>query len=231
MNSLNQCTTLLRAVPVISHAGLGAMLVNVADGAFDLTLQYQVWAMARKLMERRSEGIDEVVPGVNNLLVMFDPLTLHPRDAERLLLDCWSNADGAGIQGREIEIPVIYGGAAGEDLPWLAQSAGLDIANWVGIHAQASYSVACVGSMPGFAYLAGLSEDLATPRRATPRMSLPKGSVIIGGEQAGVMPCTAPSGWHVVGRTEVDLFDPSREQPCLLMPGDRVRFVCRGIEA
>ncbi|MNL22548.1 Kinase A inhibitor [compost metagenome] len=178
----------------------------------------------------RGEGVIEVVPGVNNLLVVFDPCKLPPANAQQLIVEWWNKVDIRVAQGREIEIPVIYGGAAGEDLPWLAEAAGLDIERWVKLHSEATYMVACVGSMPGFAYMTGLPTELISPRRSTPRMSVDKGAVIIGGAQAGVMPCTAPSGWHLVGVTDVDMFDPQRDMPCLLSPGDCIRFICRGIE-
>jgi KipI family sensor histidine kinase inhibitor len=85
--------------------------------------------------------------------------------------------------------------------------------------------------MPGFAYLTGLPAKLTHPRRSTPRNRLDKGSVIIGASQAGVMPCTAPSGWHVVGRTDVEMFNVLLTQPCLLKPGDTVQFVAKEVLA
>ena len=92
-------------------------------------------------------------------------------------------------------------------------------------HGAPLYSVAAVGAMPGFVYLSGLDPALAAPRLSAPRQAVPKGSVIIGGTQAGIMPVTAPSGWHILGRTPLDLFDPSRARPALFRPGDRIRFV------
>ena len=83
--------------------------------------------------------------------------------------------------------------------------------------------------MPGFVYLSGLDPFLATPRRSSPRMSVPEGSVIIGGSQAGIMPITAPSGWHILGHTDLKLFDPKQDPPTAFKPGDRIRFVAERI--
>ena len=128
-------------------------------------------------------------------------------------------------------MPVVYGGAVGEDLVGWAEHCGLAIEEAVRRHAAGVYSVAAIGAMPGFPYLSGLDPALARPRRSTPRSVVPVGAVIIGGAQAGVMPQTAPSGWHILGTTDVRLFDPAAEPPSLLQPGDTVRFVIAGIKS
>jgi KipI family sensor histidine kinase inhibitor len=230
MNSLSQADLALPAELIFSNSGLSAVLVNLVGLKFEPSVQRKLWALAATLEKFDGLGVKEVVPGVNNLLVVFDPVKLHPSDAQQLIAEWWGRVDASTVQGREVEIPVIYGGAAGEDLSWLAKAAGLDIEGWVKLHSEATYMVACVGSMPGFAYMTGLPRDLAIPRRSTPRMSVSKGTVIIGGAQAGVMPCTAPSGWHSVGVTDADMFNPHRDMPCLLSPGDYIRFINKGIE-
>ena len=93
-------------------------------------------------------------------------------------------------------------------------------------HCAAEYQVFFMGFQPGFAYLGGLPEALATPRRAQPRTRVPAGSVGIGGSQTGVYPASSPGGWQLIGHTRLKLFDPTAAQPTLLQPGDRVRFVC-----
>ncbi|MGO3986530.1 5-oxoprolinase subunit PxpB [Pseudomonas sp. SAS7] len=208
-----------------SPSGCGAVLVDSSQSVFSPSVQRKFFSLARAL--ETDQQISELLLGVNNLLVMFDPLVSSPSAIEQLIHSLWLYPDALPSTPRVMEIPVSYGGEAGEDLAMLAEYAGLSIDQWIERHSNATYEVACVGSMPGFAYLTGLPAELARPRRASPRAQLAKGSVIIGGTQAGVMPCTAPSGWHVVGRTDVDLFDIQRQQPCLLLPGDQVRFLVR----
>jgi KipI family sensor histidine kinase inhibitor len=123
------------------------------------------------------------------------------------------------------EIPVEYGGDAGPDLEAVCARHGLDRAGFIALHTQPEYVVEAIGFAPGFPYLAGLPAALATPRRDTPRLLVPAGSVGIGGSQTGIYSCATPGGWHIVGRTGVRLFDPSREPAALLRTGDRVRFV------
>ncbi len=207
----------------ISRMGSGAVLLDAADGAFDDAVQRRVWAAARAV--RGMEGVHEAVPGMNNLMVVFDALRVERAAVERALLAAWAEVRPEAVAGRTLEVPVVYGG---EDLPELARRCGLDVAEVVRRHAAALYTVAAVGAMPGFPYLSGLDPALSWGRRASPRGRVPEGAVIIGGAQAGIMPCTAPSGWHVIGHTAVKLFAPEADDPVLLRPGDTVRFTAAG---
>lgn len=213
----------------ISAAGAGALLLDGATGVFDMETQHRVWAVASAMLH--VDGVLETVPGVNNLMIVFDPLAIAPEDAEAALADLWDGVDPNGIAGREIEVPVVYGGADGEDLAGLAEHAGFTVDEMIRRHSGATYIVAAIGAMPGFPYLVGLDPGLARGRRADPRMKVAEGAVIIGGTQAGIMPCTAPSGWHILGRTPLKLFDPARARPATLRPGDTVRFTVAGIAA
>lgn len=214
--------------PRISPEGAGALLFDVAGPVFEASLQERIWALADAL--RALPALSEAAPGMNNLMVVFDPLRLDPDRLEAHMLGQWKATRAAPTAGRLVEIPVVYGNE-GSDLAEVAASKGLTVERLVALHAAPVYSVAAVGAMPGFVYLSGLDPVLALPRRAVPRMGVPEGSVIIGGAQAGIMPLTAPSGWHILGHTDFHLFDPMREPPAALRAGDRIRFVVKEIRA
>lgn len=217
----------------LSAAGAGALLFDPSNGTFDSELQSRLVSLAKRLGDSgqcRGSGVEAVL-GVNNLMLIFDPIETHPDDASETLLRIWNTTEPEHKQKRTIEIPVIYGGHAGEDLIALANNAHVGVDEYVRLHSEATYSVACIGSMPGFAYLTGLPAELAIPRRKVPHMKVDEGTVIVGGAQAGVMPCTAPSGWHLLGRTQTRMFDAKSTPPCLLEPGNEVRFVVKGIDA
>jgi KipI family sensor histidine kinase inhibitor len=110
------------------------------------------------------------------------------------------------------------------DLDAVAASAGLSVSEVIERHTGRAYGVDLLGFVPGWAYLSELDPSLQIPRRAQPRPRVPAGSVAIAAAQTGVYPLDTPGGWHIIGRTETVLFDPAREPPALLRPGDTVRF-------
>ncbi|MFC0402650.1 5-oxoprolinase subunit PxpB [Paraburkholderia rhizosphaerae] len=191
-----------------------------------LDCQRRVWAAAQAA--RAWPHVLEVVPGMNNLTLVFDPIEADRDALANQLRAAWDAADHAAAPDREVEIPVHYGGAFGPDLEQVAAHTGLTAQEVVRRHAQAEYVVFFLGFQPGFAYLGGLDAALHTPRRAEPRLEVPAGSVGIGGAQTGIYPSTSPGGWQLIGRTMLPLFDPARTPPTLLQPGDRVRFTIAG---
>ena len=216
--------------PRVSHAGAGGILFDVAGESFELAKQHRLWALAENLAAQPIPGLRETVLGVNNMLLLVDPLVTHPGRVTEQLLRRWEEVEPVVRNSREVEIGVQYGGEHGEDLEDIATHAGMSAAEVVEVHSGAVYTVACIGSMPGFPYLVGLPSQLHVPRRKVPRLKLPGGSVIIAGSQASVLPCEGPCGWHALGWARVPLFDPEAAVPCLLAPGDRVRFRSESIE-
>lgn len=168
--------------------------------------------------------LEDIVPADGSLLLILRRGTEASAELRAALAA--PLAITQAVMGKQHEISVEYGGDAGPDLPALAAQAGLDRAAYISCHAAAEYTVAFMGFQPGFPYLQGLPDTLHAPRRATPRVRVEAGSVAIGGGgYTGVYPASGPGGWQIIGRTAATLFDPQRDAPALLMPGDRVRFV------
>lgn len=210
--------------PRVSHAGVGGILFDVAGESFDLAKQHRIWALAESLAAEPIPGLRETVLGINNVLLVVDPLITHPERVAEQLLCLWESVEPIIRDSRDVELGVRYGGEGGEDLADIALHAGMSASEVVKVHSGAVYTVACIGSMPGFPYLVGLPPELHIPRRKVPRLTLREGSVIIAGTQASVLPCAGPCGWHVLGWARVALFNPEAPVPCLLAPGDRVHF-------
>jgi KipI family sensor histidine kinase inhibitor len=186
--------------------GPRAVLAEVADAATALALA--TWARPRV-------AADEVVPAART--VLFDGVT------DVSALADWSPT-GEPPAGELVEIPVEYDGA---DLAFVAEAWGTDVAGVVRKHTEAEYVAEFCGFAPGFAYLAGLPDDLAVPRLESPRPRVPAGSVGLAGTWCAVYPSPTPGGWRLLGRTDAVLWDQDREQPALLAPGTRVRFVAQ----
>jgi KipI family sensor histidine kinase inhibitor len=189
--------------------GRDAVLVDVADA--DQALSLALWSRAARV------PAGEIVPAAAS--VLFDEVA----DASRLrgLLDFWRPGTESPA-GELVEIPVAYDG---EDLAFVAERWGTDVDGVVARHTETEFVSAFCGFSPGFAYLAGLPDDLAVPRLDTPRTKVPAGAVGLAGAWCAAYPTASPGGWRLIGRTDAPLWDADHDQPALLPPGTRVRFV------
>ncbi len=213
--------------PKISLIGTLAMLVE-APGDFDLVQQGRVWALADALSSW--PNVQEAVIGVTNVMLAFER---PPEDIGVLsasIVELWHRLSSRQADGKLIDIPVVYGGEHGFDLPAVAARAGLPEREVIRIHSSGEYTVCAVASSPGFGYLHGLDPRIYMPRKSVPSLNMSAGSVTIGGMQTGVAVLTSPNGWNAIGWASVAMFDPQRAQPSLMLPGDRVRFMIDRIE-
>jgi len=193
---------------------------------------------AFQLLQRAEiPGVFEFAPAYTSVAVFFDPIVAARAGAapgqtfEWLARRVRGAVAGMGRPARRkraaaqvIEIPVCYDSEFAPDLNDVARHTQIPATEVVDLHSTTEYRVACIGFVPGFPFLAGLPEKLATPRRDVPRKEIPPGSVGIGGAQTGIYPLRSPGGWNLIGRTPLKLFDPTKNPPALLRPGDRVRF-------
>jgi inhibitor of KinA len=205
-------------------AGDSAMIVEFAD-RIDATVNAQAVGLAESVWAAALPGVRDVVPTFCSVAVYFDPLrTDVDALADRLDREAAREAPEPTSAASLIRIPVCYGGAFGPDLAEVARFAGMSEAEIIELHSGPIYRVFMLGFIPGFAYMGTVDSRIAAPRRATPRVRVPPGSVGIAGVQTGIYPSESPGGWQLVGRTPVKPFDLRRLRPFLFKPGDAVRF-------
>jgi KipI family sensor histidine kinase inhibitor len=214
----------------VEPLGDQALLVILGEG-IDPAVNDRVHHLTAVIRASGLPGLTDLVPSYANLAVHYDPAAWaakgRPFETLRDELDrLWRGAGAAAPPApRQVEIPVCYGLEFGPDLDAVAAHCGLSPDEIVARHTAAEYRVYMLGFSPGFPYLGGLDPAIAAPRRETPRIKVPAGSVGIAGMQTGVYPLESPGGWQIIGRTPRRLFRPDLEEPCLLRPGDRLRFV------
>jgi KipI family sensor histidine kinase inhibitor len=168
--------------------------------------------------------VTAAILGLESLLVELEPAA-DIAAASRVLERLAAEVEPRSLAGREITVPVAYGGDDGPDLPEVARMCGMSEEQVIRRHLASELRVLFLGFAPGFAYLGVLPAELRVPRLPNPRTRTPAGSVAIAGSMSGIYPADLPGGWRVIGRTDLALFDPLRDPPALLAPGDRVRFV------
>jgi KipI family sensor histidine kinase inhibitor len=198
----------------ILPSGTTALLVELE--ALD-----DVLALYAALADQRPDGVVDIVPAARTVLLVTDPAVTSLATVEAAVRRTAPRRDRRG-DGEVVELPVTYDG---EDLADVAALMELEPADVVRRHTGDEWTVAFGGFAPGFGYLTSSSGQWDVPRRSSPRTKVPAGSVALAGEFSGVYPRESPGGWQLIGRTEVAVFDLSRDPAALLRPGNRVRFV------
>lgn len=208
----------------VEALGDSGLLVDVEEASDDRAAA-RVAELRAAMGAEPLAGVTDVVPSYRTVGVHFDP-ALASRTRVRSWIEGCARTRARGVEARqrEVVIPVCYGGAFGPDLEDVARTCKLGVDRVLALHTGGAYAVRAVGFVPGFAYMAGLHRKLHLPRRATPRLRVPAGSVAIAAGQAGVYPIESPGGWHLIGRTPLAMFRPGEAQVSLLQVGDRVRF-------
>jgi len=185
----------------------------------------KVHIMASIIEKEKIEGIIEIVPTYRSLSIYYDPLKIELDNLLEKLEEVKSSPDEIKIPSPKIiEIPTVYGGKYGQDLEFVAKYNNLSQEEVIKIHSGRNYLVYMFGFSPGFTYLGGMDERIATPRLKTPRIKIAGGSVGIAEKQTGIYPLESPGGWRLIGRTPLKLFNPDKEPPVPFLPGDYLKF-------
>jgi KipI family sensor histidine kinase inhibitor len=217
-------------LPRIVPLGDAALLAEFSE-TLDLAVNARIQQLALAIRSRRVPWIRDVVPALGALALHFDPSQFvpgpSPRDAAaELIRECLGKPlPDVDALARRVEVPVCYDMELAPDLAEVAALCRLTAAEVIRLHCASSHRVLMVGFVPGHPYIGGLDPALAVPRRTTPRQSVIAGSIAIANAQTVVYPFTIPGGWNIIGRTPLRVFDPAREPPAILAPGDRVAFV------
>ncbi|HMQ03881.1 MAG TPA: 5-oxoprolinase subunit PxpB [Pyrinomonadaceae bacterium] len=181
-------------------------------------------------------GFVESVPAIASTTVFYDPVIVRARSAAAVSAFLTVHDHMMGLTEKlertspvndepAIEIPVNFSPDVALDLDLIASHCGLAPGDVIDRFVSATYRVFMLGFLPGFAYLGTVEEAIAVPRKNAPRLRVPAGSVGIAGRQTGVYPLESPGGWQIIGRTDIDMLAGKAGSPCLLKPGDAVRFI------
>ena len=177
------------------------------------------------LSHDRPLWITDIVPCFSSIGVYYNPVLISPVEAEDFILRRLIREAGpVPAETEAMSIPVRYGGEYGPDLQAVSEVLGMTPEEVIYEHCLKTYNVWAIGFLPGFPYMGSLSSKIVLPRKEIPDRRVTAGSVAIAGYQTGIYPYDSPGGWHIIGRTEMKMFDPERAEPSLLKPGDRVRF-------
>ncbi|MDP4003367.1 allophanate hydrolase subunit 1 [Methylobacterium sp. NEAU K] len=213
----------MSAPPRILDAGEAALVVEFGV-AVDPAINDRVLALDDALAADKPAGITETVPTYRSLMIHYDPMVLDRGTLTRRVLDLTRGDPRRAAAPALWVLPCCYEAPHGEDLEAVAELVGQPPGTVAALHAGATYRVYMYGFAPGFAYLGGLPEALAVPRRPSPRPPHPTNAVMIGGGLAAVATVPMPTGWYVLGATPCRLYAPERSESFFVSPGDGIRF-------
>ena len=207
-------------------SGDSALVIEFGN-EISVDINKKIRKMMDDIKKENIDGIVELVPTYCSLLINYDVLKI---DYNTLVekLKTFLNNDLETAEGEEVtlvEIPTLYNDEVGPDLSYVAEHNKLSKEEVIKIHTGTDYLVYMLGFMPGFTYLGGMSEKIATPRLESPRLQIYPGSVGIAGKQTGMYPSMSPGGWRIIGRTPLKLYNPDSETPVYISSGDYIRYV------
>ena len=222
---------------------LGDSAITVELGnTIDIATHEKVMTVYNLALKNPIVGVRDIIPAYCTVTWVYDivglrknyPITSAYKFMQTEIEKIYNQLESQNDQtnrltdqptNRLITIPVHYYTDGSFDLQNLAQQRAMSVETFISIHTNTTYRVYLLGFLPGFAYMGSVDERIAAPRLAQPRTIIPAGCVGIAGEQTGIYPVASPGGWNIIGRTDVKLFDPEKENPILLKVGDSIKFV------
>jgi KipI family sensor histidine kinase inhibitor len=209
---------------VIEALGDRGLILKFSD-EINQTAHLSVMKIDKFLLNFKIEGVIEWIPSYSSVTLIYNPEIIK----YKCLLEKLEHFDESSVdfvvEGKTVEIPVLYGGKFGPDIEFVANANKISVEDVIKIHSGANYEVWMIGFMPGFPYLYGLPSSINVPRLKSPRKFVPSGSVGIAGGQTGIYPIDSPGGWQIIGRTPLKIFDVKKDPPVLFDVGDRVKFI------
>lgn len=206
------------------HSGDSGLILEISNDISE-EVNRKIRALNYWFEKMNFNEIIEIIPTYTTVLIVYDPLKTTYDQLVEKLKDIEKHIDEIKLPTPEvIYIPTLYGGEHGLDLNHVAEHNGLTTQQVIDIHSSQNYLVYMIGFTPGFPYLGGMSEKIATPRLKIPREKTPERSVGIAGNQTGIYPIDSPGGWQIIGRTPLKLFDPERSPSVLLKAGQYIKF-------
>jgi len=212
-------------IPRIYNIHDRAITIEFAAAISEAT-NLQVIALQHAIESNPFKGFIECVPAYGSLTVYLSE-QVSTAAVRSWLSDLSAQVSNISLatEGKQISIPVCYDPSLGTDLPWVSSHLNLSLEEIISLHTSVAYRVYMIGFIPGFPYMGTLPEQLEVPRKQTPSLKIPMGSVAIAGKQTGIYPAEVPGGWQVIGRTPLKMFDPSQSPCSFLNAGDLVTFM------
>ena len=178
----------------------------------------------KNLKEKKIEGIINLTPSYNKLIISFDLKITSFKEIKKELESLIISEDQSE-NSKRIIIPVCCADSFSLDIKRLESKLSMNRDKIYESFFNKDYFCYMTGFIAGMPFLGDLDKNLRANRLETPRVKVPKGSIGLTEQFANVYTFESPGGWNIIGNTPIKIFDNSKtENPNLVSPGDIVVF-------
>ncbi|MCM3160765.1 5-oxoprolinase subunit PxpB [Metabacillus litoralis] len=211
--------------PTYFPMGDQAIVVQFENNA-SIEVSRQVQTFAHLISHMSIPGVNQLIPAFNNLTVLYNPKIIGYYELLKKLYEVEKlNSTEVHFESNTIHIPVVFGGEYGPDLEEISSHANLSVEEVIKLIHSKPFFVYMIGFIAGYPYGGDIDQRLAMPRRSNPRIRVKKGTIQIANNLTGICTMDSPSGWHLVGWTPMEIFNPLKEHPCILKGGDYIKYI------
>ncbi len=184
----------------------------------------QVIRYFKSIQNENIEGINNITPSYNKLIISFDLKKTNFKDLKNIIENL-SITNVKDLENKKIEIPVCTHENFSLDIKRLEQILKKKRENIYENFFNKEFFCYMTGFIAGMPFLGDLDETMRAKRLETPRVKVPKGSVGLTEQFANIYTFESPGGWNIIGNTPINIFDSTKEKdPNLIYPGDIITF-------
>ena len=184
----------------------------------------QVIRYFKSIQNEDIEGINNLTPSYNKLIISFDLKKTNFQDLKNVIenLNVTNIND---LKNKKVEIPVCTHDKFSLDIKRLEKILSISRDNIYKNFFNKEFFCYMTGFIAGMPFLGDLDNNMRAKRLETPRVKVPKGSVGLTEQFANIYTYESPGGWNIIGNTPLNIFDNTKEKdPNLINPGDTITF-------
>ena len=163
-----------------------------------------------------------IVPSFNKLLIQFNPI--YKKNILKLLKEIKSIKLEILNKVKIHDIEICYDEEYALDFKEIEKNSKIDFDSFIKLHLKTKFHVFMIGFLPGLPFLGKMKINNNIPRKISPRLKIPSGSVGIVNNLCVIYPNESPGGWNIIGKTKKKIFSFNKKKYSSISPGDQVCF-------
>ena len=184
----------------------------------------QVIRYFKSIQNEDIEGINNLTPSYNKLIISFDLKKTNFKDLKKIIENL-TLTNINNLKNKKVEIPICTHDKFSLDIKRLERILNISRKSIYKNFFNKEFFCYMTGFIAGMPFLGDLDNNMRAKRLETPRVKVPKGSVGLTEQFANIYTYESPGGWNIIGNTPLNIFDNTKEKdPNLINPGDIITF-------